>query len=87
MLREREIRTFVVIVHFSERLNFLTPDGHSTWNADWQPVPDFATKDQPYIQDSNLTQLVAATRNVVVESCEDRKAELRAPTDPLRNRC
>ncbi|MDR9863450.1 type I DNA topoisomerase [Pseudomonas baetica] len=79
VLREREIRTFVVIAHFSARLHFLTPDGRSTWSADWQPVPDFATKEQPYVQDSNLAQLVAATRNVVVESCEDRKAERNPP--------
>ncbi|QHC91333.1 type I DNA topoisomerase [Pseudomonas chlororaphis] len=79
VLLEREIRNFVVIVHFSARLHFLTPDARSTWYADWQPVPDFATKDHPYIEDSHLAQLASSTRNVVVESCEDRKAERNPP--------
>lgn len=79
VLREREIRTFVVIAHFGARLHFVTADGQSTWSADWQPVPDFATKEQPYVQDINFAQRVAATRNVVVESCEDRKSDRNPP--------
>jgi DNA topoisomerase-1 len=79
VLREREIRTFVVITHFGVRLHFPSADGRSTWSADWQPVPDFATKEHPYVLDQNLAQQVAATRNVVVESCEDRKAERNPP--------
>jgi len=82
VLREREIRTFVVIPHFGARLHFLTPDGSSTWSADWQPIPDFATKEEPYVLDSSLARFVAATRNVVIESCEDRKAE-RLPPAPF----
>lgn len=77
VLREREIRNFRVINHFGVRLNFQGPTGD--WYAEWQPVPDFAAKDFPYVQDGNLAQLVASTRNVVVESCEDRKAERNPP--------
>jgi DNA topoisomerase-1 len=82
VLREREIRNFVVINHFGARLHFVTPNGKTTWSAEWQPVPDFATKEHPYIQDGNLAQLVASTRNVVVEVCEDRQSE-RDPPAPF----
>ena len=82
VLREREIRNFVVINHFGARLHFVTPSGKTTWSAEWQPVPDFATKEHPYIQDGNLAQLVASTRNVVVEVCEDRQSE-RDPPAPF----
>lgn len=79
VLREREIRNFRVVNHFGVRLNFLEPTQGTSWYAEWQPVPDFASKDFPYVQDSNLAQLVASTRNVVVEDCEDRKAERHPP--------
>ncbi|VXC24703.1 DNA topoisomerase I, plasmid [Pseudomonas sp. 8Z] len=79
VLREREIQSFVVINHFGARLHFTTPCGRSTWSAEWQPVPDFASKERPYIQDGNLAQLVASTRNVVVEACENRQAERNPP--------
>jgi DNA topoisomerase-1 len=79
VLREREIRNFQVVNHFGVRLNFVDMNQATTWFADWQPVPDFASKDFPYVQDANLAQLVAGTRNVVVESCEDRKAERHPP--------
>lgn len=82
VLLERQIRKFVVMSHFSARLHFLAADGKSTWSADWQPIPDFATKETPYVLDSNLAHLVAATRNAIVESCEDRKAE-RDPPPPF----
>lgn len=74
--------TFVVIAHFSARLHFLAADGSSTWCADWQPIPDFASKDDPYVRDGHLAQLVAATKNVIVESSDDRKAE-RSPPAPF----
>ncbi|WLG57765.1 type I DNA topoisomerase [Pseudomonas extremorientalis] len=79
VLREREIRNFQVINHFGVRLYFADVSRGTTWYAEWQPVPDFASKDFPYVQDSNLAQHVAGTRNVVVESCEDRKAERHPP--------
>ncbi|AMB86044.1 DNA topoisomerase I [Pseudomonas agarici] len=79
VLREREIRNFQVIEHFGVRLYFTDPQSGNTWYAEWQPVPDFATKDHPYVQDGNLVQLVAGTRNVGVEACEDRKAESHPP--------
>ncbi|AIC21829.1 DNA topoisomerase I [Pseudomonas chlororaphis] len=79
VLLERQIRNFVVVVHFGARLHFLSQDGQSSWRADWQPVPDFATKDHPYIEDIKLAELVASTRNVVIESCEDRKVEKTPP--------
>lgn len=82
VLREREIRTFVVIAHFSARLHFLAADGSSTWCADWQPVPDYASKEDPYVRDGNLAQCVATTRNMIVESTDDRKAE-RIPPAPF----
>lgn len=79
VLREREIRNFQVINHFGVRLIFADMNRDTTWYAEWQPVPDFSSKDFPYVQDSNLAQHVAGTRNVVVESCEDRKAERHPP--------
>jgi len=79
VLREREIRNFQVINHFGVRLFFADVSRGTTWYAEWQPVPDFASKDVPYVQDINLAQLVAGTRNIVVESCEDRKAERHPP--------
>lgn len=82
VLREREIQSFVVVAHFGTRLHFLTPDGSSTWSADWLPVPDFATKEEPYVLDISLAQSVASSKAVIVESCEDRKAE-RSPPAPF----
>ncbi|MCW2097912.1 UNVERIFIED_ORG: DNA topoisomerase I [Pseudomonas psychrophila] len=79
VLREREIRTFQVINHFGVRLNFIDLNQGITWHADWQPVPDFASKDFPYVQDTNLAQFVAGTRNAVVEACEDRQTERHPP--------
>ncbi|WP_248767872.1 type I DNA topoisomerase [Pseudomonas sp. MWU12-2345] len=79
VLREREIRNFQVIDHFGVRLNFIDLDMGIAWYAEWQPVPDFASKDHPYVQDHNLAQIVTATRNVVVESCENRKSESNPP--------
>ncbi len=79
VLREREIRTFQVVNHFGVRLNFIDLNQDIAWHADWQPVPDFASKDYPYVQDANLVQLVAGTRNVVVEACEDRQTESHPP--------
>lgn len=79
VLREREIRNFQVINHFGVRLFFADVSRGTTWYAEWQPVPDFTSKEFPYVQDSNLAQHVAGTRNVVVESCEDRKAERHPP--------
>ncbi len=79
VLREREIRNFQVVSHFGVRLHFVDMNQGTAWYAEWQPVPDFATKDFPYVQDTTLAQLVAGTRNVVVESCDDRKAERHPP--------
>ena len=79
VLREREIHTFKVITHYGVRLNFTGLAQGLSWHAEWQPVPDFANKDFPYVQDHSLAQLVASTRNVVVEGCEDRKTERHPP--------
>ena len=79
VLREREIRNFQVINHFGVRLNFTCIHNGHVWHAEWQPVQDFANKDFSYIQDSNIAQLVANTRNVVVEACDDRKVERHPP--------
>lgn len=79
VLREREIRNFQVINHVGVRLNFMDLNQGITWHAEWQPVPDFASKDFPYVQDSSLAQLVAGIRNVVVEACDDRTAERHPP--------
>ena len=79
VLREREIHTFKVITHYGVRLNFTGLAHGLSWHAEWQPVPDFANKDFPYVQDHSLAQLVASTRNVVVEACEDRKTERHPP--------
>ncbi len=79
VLREREIRDFQVINHYAVRLNFVSLIQGLPWHAEWQPVPDFASKGFPYIQDRNLAQLVASTRHVVVEACDDRKTERHPP--------
>lgn len=79
VLREREIRNFKVVNHFGVRLHFLNEAQKQSWNAEWQPVPEFASKDFPYVQDGNLAQCVANLRNVVVEACEDRRAERHPP--------
>lgn len=79
VLREREIHTFKVITHYGVRLNFTGLAHGLSWHAEWQAVPEFANKDFPYVQDHSLAQLVAITRNVVVEGCEDRKTERHPP--------
>jgi len=79
VLREREIRNFIVIHHFGVRLHFATADGTGVWTADWKPVPVFTTKEHPYIQDVELAQAVAATRHVLVESCENRNLFVNPP--------
>ncbi|WP_333998365.1 DNA topoisomerase, partial [Pseudomonas aeruginosa] len=42
-----------------------------TWTAEWDPVPVFASKEFPYVQDRQLAELVGAIRNVIVETCID----------------
>lgn len=79
VLREREICNFKVINHFGARLNFLNVAQGRCWHADWQPVPDFASREFAYVQDISLAQLVASTRNAIVESCENRQAERQPP--------
>ncbi|TFW43122.1 type I DNA topoisomerase [Pseudomonas fluorescens] len=79
VLRERAIRNFQVINHFGVRLYFLNITEGTYWHADWQPVPDFANEEFPYVQDSSLAQLMANIRNVVVQSCEDRQFERHPP--------
>lgn len=79
VLREWEICNFKVINHFGARLNFLNEAQGSYWHAEWQPVPDFASREFPYVQDISLAQLVASTRNAIVESFEDRQAERHPP--------
>ncbi|WP_409300526.1 DNA topoisomerase [Pseudomonas sp. KCJK8993] len=81
VLREREIRNFKVVHHFGVRLQFQNQMTSSSWMADWVTVPDFASKEHPYVQDGTLAAQVAGVRNVIVESCEDSK-ERRAPYPP-----
>lgn len=82
VLREREISNFKVIHHFGVELVFKDDASALTWTAVWQPVPDFASKEHPYIQDGTLAARVAATRAVIVESCEDGKKR-RPPPPPF----
>lgn len=82
VLREREISNFQVIHHFGVELVFKDEASALTWTAVWQPVPDFASKENPYIQDGTLAARVAATRAVIVESCEDGKKR-RPPPPPF----
>ncbi|MGJ3439073.1 type I DNA topoisomerase [Pseudomonas sp. Je.1.5.c] len=82
VLREREISNFKVIHHFGVELVFKDEASALTWTAVWQPVPDFASKEHPYIQDGTLAARVAATRAVIVESCEDGKKR-RPPPPPF----
>ncbi|MBG4858581.1 DNA topoisomerase [Pseudomonas aeruginosa] len=71
VLREREIRAFTPIKHFGVELAFVSPSDGRTWKAEWDPVPTFASKEFPYIQDRQLAELVGAIRNVIVETCID----------------
>ncbi len=82
VLREREISNFKVIHHFGVELVFKDEPSALSWTAVWQPVPDFASKEHPYIQDGTLAARVAATRAVIVESCEDGKKR-RPPPPPF----
>lgn len=82
VLREREISNFKVIHHFGVELLFKDEPSALSWTAVWQPVPDFASKEHPYIQDGTLAARVAATRAVIVESCEDGKKR-RPPPPPF----
>ncbi|SFY08956.1 type I DNA topoisomerase [Azotobacter vinelandii] len=79
VLREREIRNFVVIHHFGVRLTFLDQASELQWTADWNPVPDFASEAQPHVQDGVLANAVAGIHNVIVELCEDRKVRRQPP--------
>ncbi|HCL4160076.1 TPA: type IA DNA topoisomerase, partial [Pseudomonas aeruginosa] len=71
VLREREIRAFTAIKHFGVELTFVSPSDGRTWTAEWDPVPVFASKEFPYVQDRQLAELVGAIRNVIVETCID----------------
>ncbi|HDQ4484686.1 type I DNA topoisomerase [Pseudomonas aeruginosa] len=71
VLREREIRAFAPIKHFGVELAFVSPSDGRTWKAEWDPVPTFAIKEFPYVQDRQLAELVGAIRNVIVETCID----------------
>jgi len=82
VLREREIRNFKVVHHFGVELTFKDDTTGMAWTAVWQPIPDFASKENPYIQDGTLAARVAATRAVIVESCEDGKKR-RPPPPPF----
>ncbi|WP_153786199.1 DNA topoisomerase [Pseudomonas sp. EMN2] len=82
VMREREIRNFKVIHHFGAELTFRDEASGLAWTAVWQPVPDFASKENPYVQDGTLAARVAATRAVIVESCEDGKKR-RPPPAPF----
>lgn len=82
VMREREIRSFKVIHHFGAELTFRDEASGLVWTAVWQPVPDFASKENPYVQDGTLAARVAATSAVIVESCEDGKKK-RPPPAPF----
>lgn len=82
VLREREISNFKVIHHFGVELTFRDEASSLDWTAIWQPVPDFASKEHPYVQDGTFASRVAATRAVIVESCEDGKKR-RPPPPPF----
>lgn len=82
VMREREISNFQVIHHFGAELTFNDDTTGMSWTATWQPIPDFASKENPYVQDGTLAARVAATRAVIVESCEDSKAR-RPPPPPF----
>lgn len=63
VLCEREIKNFKVVHHFGG----LTFKGETTGmdrTAVWQPIPDFASRENPYIQDGTLAARGAATRAV-----------------------
>ncbi|MFC6635872.1 toprim domain-containing protein [Microbulbifer taiwanensis] len=51
--------------------DLVSPSDGRTWTAEWDPVPVFASKEFPYVQDRQLAELVGAIRNVIVETCID----------------
>lgn len=79
--RERQIRAFVKTDHFGVRLIFADAKT-GDWRAEWQTLPDFVTKENPYFMDKGIAQQIAATSRVVVESCEETE-ETRKPPAPF----
>ena len=79
--RERQIRAFKKVNHFGVRLIFADAKT-GQWVADWKPLPDFATKESPYVLDRSIAEQVAAVSQVAVEHYEETKAK-RSPPAPF----
>ncbi len=81
VLRERQIRAFVKTDHFGVRLLFANAQT-GDWQAEWLTIPDFATKESPYVMDKAIAQKIADVGRVSVESYEETE-ENRKPPAPF----
>lgn len=77
--REREIRNFQAIEHYSALLLF---GENPEWTAEWKLKPDFVSDNKPYFIDKTFAQKVAGLRRVKVVSAVDGQAR-RSPPAPF----
>lgn len=82
VLRERAIKAFKVTLHYGAELIFAGAKTGEEWTAEWMTAEGFVTDDDPYFMDRRYAELVAAVRNAVVLSCEE-KDKNRNPPAPF----
>ncbi|VVN22244.1 DNA topoisomerase 1 [Pseudomonas fluorescens] len=75
--RERAIRAFTAVNHFSAELFFAGAKTGEAWSAEWETYPEFVTDENPYFMDRTYAEAVSAVRNATVVSF--------AQTEKLRN--
>lgn len=76
--RERAIRQFKPTTHYGVRMIFADAKT-GEWFADWQTIPDYATKEAPYFLDKSFAERVSACRNFAVRSFEEGEATRNPP--------
>lgn len=81
--REREIASFKSTTHFGVRLFFAGAKMGEEWFADWVTEEGFTTEEQPYFLNRGYAELVAAVRQVMVLSFDQRES-LRNPPAPFK---
>lgn len=80
--REREIRVFKSVNHYSASVTFGSANEAKSWSAEWVTKEGFTTDDNPYFLDRRYAEQVAAVRRLVVRSCEESE-EKRNPPAPF----
>jgi len=78
--KEREIRAFRVVSHYTVELCFA--DAKLTWTALWKTKPDFVSKENPYVLDAALAAEISLTKQVEVVQFGDSE-EGEAPPAPF----